>query len=204
MQQNKETINISRDLFDAIIKENKQKREEIIKEVEQALIKDLYNKLDMYQSQTNSYFKIIRELTEKVITLRQELIKLKEEEPLVFPKVIDLMNEQLQTTHEDESQVYIMENELGLVKIGYSNNPEKRKKTIKNNSGLKITRQYNSEPCSNYKIIEKALHKKFKEFRKEGEWFNIKFENAAITLREELNKQHTEDLYWGLMATKDK
>ena len=73
-------------------------------------------------------------------------------------------------------QVYVIENELGLVKIGISSKPERRIKEIANASGLKITKKYFSEPCYEFAQIEKKMHHYFSKNRKKGEWFDIQFD----------------------------
>jgi prophage antirepressor-like protein len=70
------------------------------------------------------------------------------------------------------AHVYIVENSLGLIKIGIANNPAKRFKAISANSGLPITRHHESPLCLNYQSVEKALLAQFKAFRVEGEWLN--------------------------------
>ncbi len=86
-------------------------------------------------------------------------------------------------------QVYIIENELGLVKIGISSKPERRIKEIANASGLNITKKYFSKPCDNFAKIEKKLHEEFKTVRKKGEWFNIPFNEAVSSLNNCFNEQ---------------
>jgi len=40
------------------------------------------------------------------------------------------------------AQVYVIQNEIGLVKIGFANKPDKRIDSIAANSGLKITARH--------------------------------------------------------------
>lgn len=80
------------------------------------------------------------------------------------------------------AQVYVIQNELGLVKIGFANKPDKRIDSIAANSGLKIVNRHVSPPCFNFTDIEKQLHQYFSHARKHGEWFDLPFENAVDAL----------------------
>jgi len=79
--------------------------------------------------------------------------------------------------------VYVIQNSLGIVKIGIANNPTKRFKAISANSGLPVTAFHLSPLCLNYQAVEKALLAQFKEFRVEGEWFKgIDFKTVCNAL----------------------
>ncbi len=93
-------------------------------------------------------------------------------------------------------QVYVIENELDLVKISISSKPERRIKEIANASGLNITKKYFSKPCRDFAGIEKKLHKEFKMFRKKGEWFDIPFDNAVNTLNVHFPVQKQDESEW--------
>lgn len=80
------------------------------------------------------------------------------------------------------AQVYVIQNEIGLVKIGFANKPDKRIDSIAANSGLKITARHVSPPCFNFTDVEKQLHQHFSHARKHGEWFDIPFDNAVDAL----------------------
>jgi len=80
------------------------------------------------------------------------------------------------------AQVYVIQNEIGLVKIGFANKPDKRIDSIAANSGLKVTARHVSPPCFNFTDIEKQLHQHFSHARKHGEWFDIPFEKAVDAL----------------------
>jgi hypothetical protein len=86
------------------------------------------------------------------------------------PKCYDFTNKYL---------YIIFDNELGLYKIGFSNNPDRRIKDItkgKNKNTLKIITKY--ENCGH---LEKILHKKYDNFRENhtfyedgnSEWFRL-------------------------------
>ena len=73
--------------------------------------------------------------------------------------------------------LYVMKNTLGLYKIGISSNPESRCNQIRLNSGfdVEVVRVFDTvKPAIK---IENFLHKHFKDFRVNGEWF--KFENFS-------------------------
>lgn len=91
-------------------------------------------------------------------------------------------------------QVYVIENELGLVKIGISSKPERQIKEIANASGLNITKKYFSKPCDNFAKIEKKLHEEFKAVRKKGEWFNIPFDFAVNQLNDYVTGRYSIDI----------
>lgn len=80
------------------------------------------------------------------------------------------------------AQVYVIQNELGLVKIGFANKPDKRIDSIAANSGLKIVNRHVSPPCFNFTDVEKQLHQHFSHARKHGEWFDLPFEIAVDAL----------------------
>lgn len=80
--------------------------------------------------------------------------------------------------------VYIAMREDGMVKIGITSSPERRKKEICSSSGFRITKFYQSPVCSNASIIEKYLHEKFKHVRENGEWFKNCFDDAVKYLDE--------------------
>lgn len=81
------------------------------------------------------------------------------------------------------AQVYVIQNELGLIKIGFAHNINSRIESIANNSGLKIVTRHVSPPCFNYADVEKQLHQQFSYARKHGEWFDMSFDEAVNALK---------------------
>lgn len=71
-----------------------------------------------------------------------------------------------------KQKIYLMKNEIGLYKIGISNNPEKRARDISNNCGVptSLIKHWDSY---NAFATEQRLHKVFAEKRKSGEWFKL-------------------------------
>lgn len=97
--------------------------------------------------------------------------------------------------------VYIIENDLGKIKIGRSVKPLKRIKAIRSQSGNKIKRICLSNPCSNYGNIEKELHEEFQSDRHIGEWFDINFEIACNRLNDKkINTEASESNREGMNA----
>lgn len=71
-------------------------------------------------------------------------------------------------------QIYIFQNEMyPIIKIGMSDNPKTRLKTLQTNSGFPLTLVYESEPILNPATIERLIHVELKEFRTRGEWFEL-------------------------------
>lgn len=77
-------------------------------------------------------------------------------------------------------QLYLMENSVGLFKIGISVSPQRRLAEIKNSSGLVVKLLAVWETEEDAFTVEQRLHKKFKSQRKHGEWF----ENLSVGLIE--------------------
>lgn len=78
--------------------------------------------------------------------------------------------------------IYVLENDEGLIKIGITTDFEQRKRSLSgsNGAGHKIVREYVSIPTVLYSL-EHIMHDHFAEYRKPGsEWFEgITFESAV-------------------------
>ena len=87
--------------------------------------------------------------------------------------------------------LYILEMSSNLVKIGVTNNLDKRIKTLQNSSGFVVSRQYSTGLLQSDKVfqLESILHNEFKDYRKEGEYFDIEFELVVNKLNKILNKE---------------
>jgi hypothetical protein len=76
------------------------------------------------------------------------------------------------------------EHQLGPVKLGLSNEPEKRLKQLQTGHPefLKI---YHQEEASdkNVKVLEKLLHRDINYRRQRGEWFNLSVAEAIDHVR---------------------
>ena len=68
--------------------------------------------------------------------------------------------------------VYLISDNNYTYKIGISNNPEKRVKTLQtgNDNKLKIVHKI---LCENFNDVESALHNKYQFLRINGEWFEL-------------------------------
>jgi hypothetical protein len=84
----------------------------------------------------------------------------------------------------NKGHVYILESEEGPVKIGISGDPEKRVREISLASGRRFTRVFISPKVSRNAEIEAMLHQRFKEHRRPGEWFDVRFDDAVGALHE--------------------
>tara|TARA_R110000796_G_C14328405_1_gene408813 strand:- start:44 stop:586 length:543 start_codon:yes stop_codon:yes gene_type:complete len=68
----------------------------------------------------------------------------------------------------NDRKTYLMkDNNTKLYKIGFSNNPKHRERTLQSEKpSIKMVKTWN-------KNIEKKLHKLYSEYRVRGEWFNL-------------------------------
>jgi hypothetical protein len=79
--------------------------------------------------------------------------------------------------------VYVIKSDTdGLVKIGKTTNAVKRFQSIESSTGRRIEQSYSSPETERFSEIETELHRKFKERRTCGEWFEISFEEAKGAL----------------------
>lgn len=83
------------------------------------------------------------------------------------------------------SQLYIKQDEYNRIKIGVSNNTDRRNRELETISGLTLKDVYLSKPCTNAYYIESKIHNKFKEFRIKGEWFNLDYNKVIEILNNE-------------------
>lgn len=73
---------------------------------------------------------------------------------------------------QHEQCVYVIQNELGFVKIGIAKDPEKRINMIQIGSPFRMwIRDYKRVPDA--RRIEKFLHDRFNKYHLRGEWFDI-------------------------------
>ena len=87
------------------------------------------------------------------------------------------------------SCVYVIETDGGLVKVGVSMTPNERIKTLENLGGYVAIRKYISEPCKCAIKIENQVHKTLYLYRKKSEYFTCPFEmakNAVISCFEDI------------------
>lgn len=79
--------------------------------------------------------------------------------------------------------VYIIERQDKYVKIGRSAQPKTRIRNLQTQGGLDLANSFTSEECSNYKEIEREMHKTLRKHRTIGEWFDIDFNKAVAILK---------------------
>lgn len=83
------------------------------------------------------------------------------------------------------SYTYIMKNDFGLIKVGNSINPERRREDLKSSSGtgvelICVKKGYH---------LESLVQEKLKEHKTHGEWFSCTLEQAVQAL-EEAKEEH--------------
>lgn len=93
------------------------------------------------------------------------------------------------TIYKEMQSIYVVEKESGAVKIGISQDAEKRIRTLSKQGGFKIMNLFHTNPCSNAREIEHQMHIKYKEFRIDGEWFKVSFDDSVKSLKEIFDKK---------------
>ena len=85
----------------------------------------------------------------------------------------------------------IQDNTSKLVKIGISNNPQKRLRQLQTGTGnkLRLLRTFVTENDRNW---EKKLHKMLWQNRRKGKWFNLDPLENYLFLFDELFQEHSE------------
>ena len=74
----------------------------------------------------------------------------------------------------NSSYVYIIKNmDTGNIKIGVSNDVQKRLNTFRTGNDCQLELVYKSVICSNSFSIESSVHEYFKDYRVRGEWFKV-------------------------------
>lgn len=91
--------------------------------------------------------------------------------------------------------VYIIKND-NCYKIGYSNNPEKRCKTLSSGSPNKLEIVYARPYYKNRdaRRDEQILHRIFMDYRKNGEWFELDKYMKKLLFRLIKTKNNFEDI----------
>lgn len=89
----------------------------------------------------------------------------------------------------ESNYVYVLVNDMDMVKIGITDSPYDRFTTIQNASGSLIKQFYLSDPISNNYEIEQYLHKHFKKYNTVAEWYrNISFDNVVDFVSKYINE----------------
>lgn len=96
---------------------------------------------------------------------------------------------QLTKKLSDTNYVYVLLNDVGMIKIGITDNPYERFNAIQNASGSLITNYYLSEPIKNNYEIEQYLHKYFKKYNTVAEWYkDISFNEVVNYVSDYIDK----------------
>lgn len=85
--------------------------------------------------------------------------------------------------------VYLMKNAFGLYKIGVSNDPEYRRRSIECNSGVptELVKFWSVDNRKEAFALETYLHKQYKDCRTHGEWFNLETDDAPDRVNTEID-----------------
>ena len=98
----------------------------------------------------------------------------------------EIVRDILPTIPATRNFVYILSNsENGFLKVGVSNNVEKRIKQLQTGSWATLSMEYKSMVCSNSFNIETAVHQKLVDQRVRGEWFDVDLETAMSLIEME-------------------
>jgi hypothetical protein len=96
---------------------------------------------------------------------------------------------------KDSASIYVIHNtEVNRVKIGFSNNPQKRFQSIQSSSGCKLKLVYHTPPIYKYSELEKWAHNHFKDYRYIGEWFNLDIEIAVNEIKTQSKAYQVESI----------
>ena len=77
---------------------------------------------------------------------------------------------------------YILDFGLDVIKIGKTSQLKRRLKNISDISPIPIIRIYATVPCVNYTELETYLHRKFKAYRKHGEYFTVAIQDVITAV----------------------
>lgn len=70
------------------------------------------------------------------------------------------------------SEVYIIEHELGPLKIGVAKRPSSRLRDLQTSCPYELSLK-RSKQCDDAQAVENYLHTRFSHYRMRGEWFDI-------------------------------
>ena len=88
----------------------------------------------------------------------------------------------------DKKCAYVLQMDNGTVKIGVTQDFNRRIKEIMNGSGMEVVRHFYTEQMNRTDAfnVESRCHKKFTDKRKRGEFFSIDFEDACNEVKKAL------------------
>lgn len=90
---------------------------------------------------------------------------------------------------KDIKNLYVLESEDHIVKIGITSNLYSRKKTLQSASGRKFINEYMTELCYNAYDIETEIKKEYKKYNISGEWFNIEFSKMVKIVQQKFKNK---------------
>lgn len=103
------------------------------------------------------------------------------------PKFIELRQAIFTPSNKNyDKSVYLLEFQDGTIKIGVSKEPEKRIKTIINQSGRILKNKYITESISNSFTIESKIKNRYRKNRLNGEYFKLNYEDLKREIIEEV------------------
>lgn len=85
--------------------------------------------------------------------------------------------------NQDLGTVYVIKSG-DLIKIGITQSPRERLRTIETGTGRKLDVIYLSKQCRNYRDVEKSAHVLFSNQRLLGEWFEADFRHIIYYFHE--------------------
>ena len=117
-------------------------------------------------------------------TLRSEICTIRL--PVPFQLALDaeahyafiVATEEAKKNNAPKEYIYAMETDMGLVKIGKTSNPDKRRAQLASCNGSKIVSFFVQE-VSDSTAREREAHRKFRARRHLGEYFKIPIEEAV-------------------------
>jgi hypothetical protein len=134
-----------------------------------ALIRNIFSNIESSKIRNKVFSEIHTDKIKEFYRLQNEIDELKEFIDMQKEEINELTKQKISVKQPIlERKTYIIKDcNNGLYKIGFSNNPIKREKTLQSqNPNIKIVKVFE-------KNIEKELHLNYKEFRVRGEWFNL-------------------------------
>jgi hypothetical protein len=135
-----------------------------INEIEQVIIKET-EKISQIQKQNLLIKKLQQQRELKAERERERERKQAQLKADALAKQVKIINAKKQVKPK---KTYLIKNlKNGFYKIGYSNNPTRREKTLQSEEPtIKMVKVWD-------KFIEKELHHKYKDQRVRGEWFKL-------------------------------
>lgn len=90
---------------------------------------------------------------------------------------------------KDIKNLYVLESEDHVIKIGITSNLYTRKKSLQSVAGRKFINEYMTELCYNAYEIESEIKKELKKYNISGEWFNIEFSKMVKIVQQKFNSK---------------